>query len=355
MDLIDFNVRTGRNLLVFGAAGIGKTEIPIAYALKNEIPYVYWNLSTQEAPDLVGLPMIDPSTKGVVYAPPSYMPVSDRTEKPVIVIIDELDKAKPELQNPLLEILQFKTINGRALNIKAIFATGNLPDEHAFSRPVSHALTNRCRVFKLESELGPWIDWATEARINPLVVGFLSRNPEYLSAAPSTDPTEYCRRSPRSWSNAAKDITFMMGDATVEEQALCVAGWVGIEPATKFKVWLEHYREIEPFITKILDGEKVEPGSLSADKIFVLAISCCARIISEAEKIKDDKERQAKAKKLAKNVAIYLKKIPLEYQYASLKMSLNSDFLVKNRIAEVPEFMEIYRNINSTINPKNQP
>jgi len=351
MDLIHFNVQTGRNLLVFGAAGIGKTEIPIAYANKHKIPFVYWNLSTQEAPDLVGLPMIDPETKGVVYAPPSYMPVTDRTKEPVIVIIDELDKAKPELQNPLLEVLQFKSINGRPLNIKAVFATGNLPEEHAFSRPVSHALTNRCRVFKLEAELGPWANWAVENRLNSLILGFISKNPEYLSGAPSTDPTEYCRKSPRSWSNAAKDLDFMMEDktVTVDQQALCVAGWVGMEPATKFKVWLEHYREIEPLISRVLDGDRVNPADLSHDKMFILAISSCSRIITETEKIKEEKTRIDRAKKFAGNVAKYLIQLPTEYQYAALKMSLNSDFVIKHKFPEVPNFMEIYRKINSTI------
>src|SRR5271157_4807087 len=86
--LIENNCRNRGNLMVFGQAGIGKTEIPFQIFKRLGIPTVYWNLSTQEAPDLVGLPIIkeENGAEVVRYAAPEYMPIKERTPKAVAVI-----------------------------------------------------------------------------------------------------------------------------------------------------------------------------------------------------------------------------------------------------------------------------
>ena len=175
--MVDFAVDTGTNLLVLGASGIGKTEIPRTRCTKNGHPVVYWNLSTKEATDLVGQTMIDKATMRTVYAPPADIPTdfvdADGNEIPgAVIVIDELDKCEKELQNPLLEVLDqnLRSLAGRKLNIKAVIATGNLPDEHAFAKPISHALANRCSLYRIEANLEEWVaDFAIPSGISPLI------------------------------------------------------------------------------------------------------------------------------------------------------------------------------------------
>jgi MoxR-like ATPase len=158
-NVLKFNIRSGGNLVVLGMAGTGKTEMAQDSITEEGFEYVYLNLSVLEAPDLIGLPIIT-ADKQVDYANPRFLPRMDITPKPMVLLVDEIDKAKPELQNPLLELFQFHSINGTKLNIQAIIATGNLPEEGAFSQPISHALTNRCKVFKLTHSFESWRDWA---------------------------------------------------------------------------------------------------------------------------------------------------------------------------------------------------
>ena len=214
-----FNIRSGGNLLVLGMAGTGKTEMAQSSCVDAGFEYIYLNLSVLEAPDLIGLPIIT-ADRRVEYATPQFMPKMDGGHtKPLVLIVDEIDKAKPELQNPLLELFQSHSINGIKLNIQAIVATGNLPDEGAFSQPISHALTNRCKTFRITHNFDAWQEWAQDAEINALVIGFLSKNREYLSM-PSVegDPTAYCRPSPRSWTMGARDLDQTSSKDTVDFQ-----------------------------------------------------------------------------------------------------------------------------------------
>lgn len=359
--LIENNARNRGNLMVFGQAGIGKTEIPFQVFRRLKIPYVYWNLSTQEAPDLVGLPIIkeENGTEVVRYAAPEYMPIKERTPTPVAVIIDEIDKAKPELQNPLLEIFQGSrngthTINGRPLNIQCIVATANLPEENAFSKPVSHPLTNRSQIFQLKHNFDEWQAWAVESGVNPLVVGFLSKNTEYLSRPPvEGDPTAYTRCSPRSWTLAGYDVS-SSPDESIDFQTLMVAGRVGQEPAAKFRVWLDHYRHIEPIIDQLVKkGELPNLDGLTVDRLLVVAIAACASIsnLSRREtKSNSEKDKlTTEVQKTATNVFKLICKLPTEFQVAALKSTLSLAIIQEHQLTKISDVMKSYMSVRASL------
>ncbi len=365
-NLIDFNCKSRGNLLVFGQAGIGKTEIPFQVAKKNGLKVVYWNLSTQEAPDLVGLPIISEvkneetgATAPVVrYAAPEYMPIAEREKDPVMVIVDELDKAKPDLQNPLLEVFHGRTINGRPLNIQCIVATGNLPEEGAFSKPVSHALTNRCEVYRLQSNFQAWQDWAASAGVNPLVVGYLSKNTEYLSRPPvEGDPTAYTRCSPRAWTKAAHDLDVSQenGQTDVEFQSLLVAGRVGMEPAVKFRVWLDHYRHIEPLIDALVqNGTIPNLKDMTVDRVLVLALGSCGEIRKATlnppkGKKETADETKVRIQKVTTNVFKMISQIPPEFQIAAVRSAISLDLVQKYELTKVPEMMAAYMKVRKAL------
>ena len=106
--LYRFSIESGGNIMIFGAAGCGKTEMAVQAAASKNREHVYLNLSVLEAPDLMGLPMIDPETKLSEYATPRFLPLKGSRPQGVVLIVDEIDKRKPELQNPMLELFQFR-------------------------------------------------------------------------------------------------------------------------------------------------------------------------------------------------------------------------------------------------------
>jgi len=360
--LIRHNIRRGANLLTFGAAGTGKTEMAIQACKEEGFDYVYLNLSVLEAPDLIGLPVIDENTKTSDYALPKMLPASlsesEKEElrkaekpvpKPVVLLVDEADKAKPELQNPMLELFQFRTMNGRRLDIHAVVATGNLPDEGAFSQPMSHALTNRCSCFKVSTAFEPWQEWAAGAGINPLVVGFLSRNQNLLlQKPPEGDDTAYCHPSPRAWTLAARDLDASDKSESVEFQELLVAGRVGTGAATKFKVWLVYYREIEPIIDKLVKtGEhpQFEKDKATLDRIIVCAIAGVDAIMDvcrQSPKDGKNEEHQNRIAKVVENVMGWVKTLPSEVCVGAMKSTFTMQVIQQHKLCKYPSFMEAF-------------
>jgi hypothetical protein len=368
--LLRHNIRRGGNLLTFGAAGTGKTEMAMQACEEEEFTYVYLNLSVLEAPDLIGLPVIDEETQTSDYALPKMLPpqlteaqkaklreAGKSVPKPVVLLVDEADKAKPELQNPMLELFQFRTMNGRKLNIHAVVATGNLPDEGAFSQPMSHALTNRCSCYKVSTAFEPWQEWAAGAGINPLVVGFLSRNQSLLlQKPPEGDDTAYCHPSPRAWTLAARDLDAADKSESVEFQELLVSGRVGTGAATKFKVWLTHYREIEPLIDKLVKtGEhpQFEKEKATLDRIIVCAIAGVDAIMDVCRQSPKDgkpKEHQERIAKVVKNVMGWVKILPGEVCIGAMKSTFTMQVIQQHKLTQYQDFMEAFVKVRKAMN-----
>jgi hypothetical protein len=353
--MLRFTIRSGGNLLVLGAAGTGKTEMGMQACDDLDFQYRYLNLSVLEAPDMMGLPMINEETKTTAYALPEMLPPRNESEKPVVLLVDEADKAKPELQNPCLELFQFRSINGRPLNIHAVVATGNLPDENAFSQPMSHALTNRCMVFKLTHAFEPWREWATGVTLNPLIVGFLDKNQEYLlQPPPEGDDTAYCHPSPRAWTMAARDLDHTTPQDGVDFQTALVSGRVGHGAAVKFRVWLEHYRHIEPLIDALAkDGTKPDTSKMGIDRQLVCAIGGVGRIMSLCKNPPKEagkkKAHQEKVHKVCANVMSWVKDLPPEFAIGALKSTLNMKVIQDYQLTKIKPFMDAYLQIRQAL------
>jgi hypothetical protein len=371
--LMRFSIVGGTNLMVFGSAGIGKTEMGFQSCASNIRPvelgeienqgkddgkgaydYIYLNLSVLEAPDLMGLPRLTEDGKKSTYALPEKFPLFGE-DRPKVLIVDELDKAKPELQNPMLELFQFRSVNGTRLNIQSVIATGNLPDENAFSQPLSHALMNRCMVYRVTHSFDAWQKWAA-GKVHPLIVGFLSRNTDYLlKKAPSGDDTAYCHPSPRSWTLAGQDLDMASAVAPVEFQSLLVSGRVGQEASVKFRVWLDHYRHISPVIDSIVrDGKIPSSDQLnSIDRIFVCAIAGSDAIMEACRKAGSAKNQSAahqEVHKVTDNVMRWMGTLPSEIAIGSVKSVLNMDMITKYQLMKVKSFMDVYLKIRKAMN-----
>jgi len=347
--LYDFTIQNDNNIIIFGGPGIGKSQMAQQAIKRTDYKYIYINLSVLEAPDFIGIPSIVDGFS--TWAPPEFLPLYETNSEPAILLVDEIDKAKQELQNPLLELLQFRSINGRKVNVKAVIATGNRPEDLSFSRPVSHALANRCSIYTVNHNFSVWQKWARENYINSLVVGFLHSNQDYLFR-PQTDECEYCFPSPRSWTYAANDLD-KAADESSDFKYCLVAGRVGEEAALKFKIWLDHYREIESDIY-LLASEGMPPEkSISMDRLYVYAVSVVQLLTnmcnSDAHTLQERVDKTNNIKRYTKNICSWLMDIPSEYAIAALKSSLNMSTVRINGLMEIPEFIGLFEQIEKSM------
>ena len=154
----------GRPLLIEGAAGVGKTEIAkvMASALDRDLVRLQcyegldeskalyeWNYQKQLLSILVNMASTDRDQLTRSLFSDEYLlerPLlkSIRSEKPVVLLIDEIDKAAEEFEAFLLELLSEMQVTipevgtVRAKSIPFVVLTSNR------ARPLSEALRRRC-------------------------------------------------------------------------------------------------------------------------------------------------------------------------------------------------------------------
>ncbi len=157
-------LKLGRPLLIEGAAGVGKTEIAkvMAAALDRELVRLQcyegldeskalyeWNYQKQLLAIQIHMNRQSPEALTESLFSDSYLlerPLlkSIRSEKPVVLLIDEIDKADEEFEAFLLELLSEMQVSIpevgtiRARSIPFVVLTSNR------ARPLSEALRRRC-------------------------------------------------------------------------------------------------------------------------------------------------------------------------------------------------------------------
>ena len=163
-------LQLGRPLLVEGAAGVGKTEIAkvMAAALDRDLVRLQcyegldeskalyeWNYQKQLLSIQVNMNEGDKEalTRSLFsddYLLERPLLASIRSEKPVVLLIDEIDKADEEFEAFLLEILSDMQVSIpeigtiRAKSVPFVVLTSNR------ARPLSEALRRRCAYLHIE-------------------------------------------------------------------------------------------------------------------------------------------------------------------------------------------------------------
>lgn len=185
-DHVGASIRMGGNIAVFGRRGTGKTEIAKYQIQRADCQEVYMNLSVLERVDMGGYPNILAASQQkefVNFLLPQFYEQMMHGKKPVVALLDEVDKADPSLWAPLLEFTQFRSINGKPLpHLQAIIMTGNLISEGG-SRP-SLPLLDRAEKYLVEADVNSWLDWAGKSgRIHPSVSAYIHDHPKDLFGA----------------------------------------------------------------------------------------------------------------------------------------------------------------------------
>ncbi|MDO5154082.1 MAG: MoxR family ATPase [Eubacteriales bacterium] len=163
-------LQLGRPLLIEGAAGVGKTEVAkvMAAALGRELVRLQcyegldeskalyeWNYQKQLLSIQVNMNAQDRDTLTKSLFSDEYLlerPLlkSIRSEKPVVLLIDEIDKADEEFEAFLLELLSEMQVTipevgtVKARSVPFVVLTSNR------ARPLSEALRRRCAYLYIE-------------------------------------------------------------------------------------------------------------------------------------------------------------------------------------------------------------
>lgn len=349
LNLCRFYIKSQKSMFLLGRRGCGKTEIAMQAAKDCNMKINYINLSVVERPDLAGYPNIHKEEDIVTFKSPYFLPPLPANGKPdSVIIFDEVDKAPPEVTAPLLEILQFKKINGKPINAASCILTGNMFNEGAYSNMISSALLDRGAKYILNFNFDKWLDWAKVNNVHDLILGFLIREPDMACGAIET--THYASPSPRGWTLASEALHQAKKYAMTDLETITgiISGFVGAEAGLKFKMWYEFYKKFEPPILSLLEtGDfSFDLGKLAPTELFIFCITLCylgkRRIVETKNK--------AKQLQYAETICLFFNRnsIDQELQLISIRNSFPFEFITKYKLYENKVFYETSKQLTET-------
>lgn len=346
LSITRFFIKNDKNVFIFGQKGTGKTEIAMQAIKDLNYNISYVNLSVLERPDLAGYPDIHSNSEVITYKSPFFLPPSNGKPNTVI-LFDEVDKASPEITAPLLELLQFKKINGKPINCVSCILTGNLLNERSFSNEISRPLLDRGAKFILEFSLDKWIDWAKLNDVNELILGFLINNPEFSSS--KIDDASYASPSARSWTLASKALNDALKSKIIDIEtiSLIISSFVGTQAGLRFKNWFQYYKKFElPIHSLIKTGSlNIDFNSLHKTEQVVFCISLCQ--IAKNEFLKSKNKNIFYIDNLCDFFT--LNNVDKEIQLISLNNSFPVEVIAKNKLYACKKFYDLYSAINQNL------
>ena len=102
-----------QNIMLTGRHGIGKSQILTKYFESKGMRVVALFLGQMSDPgDLLGLPNKDEATGKTTFMPPYWFPTDG---KPIVLFLDELNRARPEILQTVMDLVLNRKLAGRPL------------------------------------------------------------------------------------------------------------------------------------------------------------------------------------------------------------------------------------------------
>jgi hypothetical protein len=210
-------------LYIWGAPGIGKTEILRWVAEELNLIVLEWHLSTIEPTEFRGLPKIenmgldnDKADERTVNKLPALFPTDDGPNgRGGIFFFDEINRAPKMVLSASLSLCLSGKVGTYELPPHwIVVAAGNREDDlgGAVATTIEPALANRFGHVNLRPEVDEFIDFVfSKPHMNPEIAAFLKWNQDfYHQLDPDVDTPAW--PSPRSWELASQQEYFVRGD-----------------------------------------------------------------------------------------------------------------------------------------------
>ena len=218
------------NIMLVGKHGIGKSQIIKHYFAEKGRMVVTLFLGQMSDPgDLIGLPVLDSASNKTDFRPPYWFPEND---EPIVLFLDELNRARPEILQCVMDLTLNKTLAGKHLpQGSQIIVAANDGDEYQLT-DLDPALVSRFNVYCFAPTPQEWLLWAAETRLDSRVIDFIDKNRDCLDS--ETADYQGLERSSdrRSWQRVSEIVT-NVDEFTITTEKI-IAGVVGIATASKF-------------------------------------------------------------------------------------------------------------------------
>lgn len=275
--LVNFCQRHKRSLMIFGGAGIGKSQAVKQIADSLFGPgdnLVDFRLADKDNTDLTGVQIPYTDDNGVtrtVYALPDFWPRDPNWKG--IVFLDELLHAETYLQKLAFQIMLDRRIGTYQFPEGAVLVSaGNRSGDGTAVTPLEAPLANRMMLVELVYSATVFIeDFAMQNGVHSSIIGFLSRkNSAIENYEEMLDIGCPSYATPRTWvfaSDVLYDHDAGLLSATLAKVAL--QGFIGTPLMTELWAYHTKLRDMVP-IEDVMNGTARDPGNLPSDSLWIL-------------------------------------------------------------------------------------
>jgi energy-coupling factor transporter ATP-binding protein EcfA2 len=356
---LKYSISMGSNVVIIGRRGSGKTQIAKQVIAESDCDEIYINLSVAERTDMGGYPDMFGTMKKAsdaekarlfvdVLLPKFFSPLLEG-DRPCIALLDEVDKADPSIWAPLLEFLQFKSINGTPLkNLRGTIATGNLISEGG-KRP-SLPLLDRAEKYLVEASVDHWLKWAGNSnQIHPACAAYVQDHPNHLFASTETEDN-YADPSPRGWHLASTALFELeKRHAPKDIRINKVSGYVGKQTGILFDMYYNYYEKILPMVNGLFEGKNTKETVNAYEKVFnpqeklVATMIICGRLATIADS--GDKD----TKKIFDRVGKFLVNVDSDNILVGMRSQFGIQRMTKYKLTDDPIWKEVIGKVVSSM------
>jgi MoxR-like ATPase len=240
-----------QNVMLIGKHGIGKSEIIRRfYEQERHMKIVAFFLGQMSDPgDLIGLMHKDEQTGRSIFLPPYWWPMDGQ---PIVLFLDELNRARPEILQSVHELALNKTLAGKRLPEGSIVVSAvNEGDEYQLT-DLDPALVSRFNLYEFAPTVEDWLLWAAENEVDERVTTFIQQNNQYLDGDEKAGDEDQLTahaglvKTPdrRAWVKVANLIKPL--ERIEDVHIKIIAGMVGTSAAMMFKKSLVRTLPVTP-------------------------------------------------------------------------------------------------------------
>jgi len=246
-------------ILLRGRHGVGKSCVVYQTAEELGLPVVERRASQMTEGDLVGLPSTDGNVTS--FNPPDWF--NQACEHPVVLFLDEVDRATMEVRQGIFELTDSRKLNGHVLHPETLVFAAVNGGEHGAQYQVGEmdpAELDRWTVFDVEPTVEDWLGWAS-GKVNGLIWDFINNNRNHLEHIGEFEPNKVYP-SRRSWDrlNECLDGAGLLGEGAKDNTDTIfhlATAFVGFEASVALTDFVKTY-ERQVTVANILDEGKIE-------------------------------------------------------------------------------------------------
>lgn len=216
-----------QNILLIGRHGIGKSEILTRFYRQQGMRVVTLFLGQMADPgDLIGLP--HEHDGHTIFLPPFWFPTDD---KPIVLFLDELNRARPEMLQAVMDLCLNRTLASRSLPAGSrLIAAVNEGDDYQLTE-MDPALLSRFNSYHFAPTASDWLTYAEREHLDERVIRFIEHEPRWLTDV-----------NPRAFTHLARAIQPLK--QITEQEGPFICGIVGPAAAARFMASLTGHSQL---------------------------------------------------------------------------------------------------------------